>query len=120
MSSNRRSTSTGIAAPAEMQTRNEPRSRSWPAAAPSIAAYMEGRPSKTVTRSAATISNALPGSNLGSSASVAPAETAAPRAACHPERIKQWQARQHDVVGPNVEQAARNDGLVADQVAVGE
>ena len=42
------------------------------------------------------------------------------QSACHPERARQWEASKHYVVGPNVEQAARNDGLVADQVAVGE
>src|SRR4029077_7087336 len=47
--------------------------------APSIAVYMAGGPSKTVTRSAATIFHALLASKLGSSASVAPDEIAGPR-----------------------------------------
>src|SRR3984957_12828059 len=72
-SSNRRNTSTGNGAPADMQTRSEPKSSSYRSAAPNIAGYMSGSPSKTVTCWAAIIFSAVWALNLGSSTSVAAA-----------------------------------------------
>ena len=70
-------TSTGIAAPPDAQTCRldvsaSPASGWW-----SIAEYIVGTPSNTVTRSRAMISSALPGSKRGIRVSMPPARTQA-------------------------------------------
>ena len=60
-------TSTGIAAPPETQTSSADTSASAARRSCSIAAYIVGTPSKTVTRSRSMISSALPASKRGSS-----------------------------------------------------
>ena len=70
-------TSTGIAMPPETQTRSDDVSTSsWPGAL-SIAWYIVGTPSSTVTWSRAMISSALTGSKRGISVRHAPCATAA-------------------------------------------
>ena len=82
-----RSSSTGSAAPPLTQTRSElvssPARSGWC----SSAAYMVGTPSKTVTRWSWMMARAWPGSNRASSASAAPACTAAFSPQVSP---KQW------------------------------
>ena len=70
-SSKPRRTSTGSAAPPETHTRSVAALAGSPSGRYSMAAYMVGTPSKTVTLSRCVMSSALAGSNLGSSVSVA-------------------------------------------------
>ncbi len=72
-----RMTSTGIAEPPETHTRRlEVSASSWPGAL-SIAWYIVGTPSSTVTWSRAMISSAFAGSKRGISVRQAPVATAA-------------------------------------------
>ena len=81
-------TSTGIAAPPEMQTRSEPASpSSW-----SSAVNMVGTPSNTVTASRSRIASALAASKRGSNVSVPPAASVALSAQVWPKAWKKGNA----------------------------
>jgi len=93
------STSTGIAAPPDTQIRSEvvsTSSGSW-----SIAEYIVGTPSKTVTRSRSMMPRALPASKRGRSESEPPAAIAALSAHVWPKAWNSGSAPSSTASGPS-------------------
>ena len=119
VSSNPRSTSTGMAAPPETHSRSDETSGRSPVWC-SMAAYIVGTPSKIVTRSRWMISRALPGSNLGSSVSVPPAVTVAFSPQVRPNTWNSGRQPMTTSTGAALQQGGRGQLGVAGQVRVGQ
>ena len=118
--SNRRSTSTGSAAPPDMHTRSELVSAWTSSAAPSSVAYIVGTPSNTVTFLSGNRFQHPSGIESRYQHQGGTRGHRRHKAARHPERVEQRQAAHHHVRRAERKQIAHDDRLVSTDVAVSQ